>query len=121
MIFRKEEGYPGDRIFYEVNAHNDSLCAMGMVDKSVYLLQSSEQLTHSQVYIHVLDGFIRLAWGHNPMIDQLRLCTICFVWKVLGSIPNWVYHNMVMFMVDVWALITITSMLTGHGFTIMCY
>ena len=58
MHFLSPEAYPGDRVFYRLSAQQGSLCAIGMVDRSVYLVQANNNFNEEQV-----------TWWWNVMRD----------------------------------------------------
>ena len=49
--FTSGEGYPGDRVGYNISGEPGSLCALSMVDKSVQLLQKHEPINKDIVSV----------------------------------------------------------------------
>ena len=47
--FLQTEAYPGDAVELELRAAAGSLCAVGVVDRSVYAVQAEEALTAEKV------------------------------------------------------------------------
>ena len=47
--FLQAEGYPGDRVGMEISAAVGSLCAVGVVDRSVQTIQTASTITADKV------------------------------------------------------------------------
>jgi hypothetical protein len=55
LSFSDAERLPGARTQLQIRADAGSLCAIGVVDKSVHILGGSNQLTLGKVLFHPLD------------------------------------------------------------------
>lgn len=55
MDFGVEQLYPGESVSVDVRADADSVCALGVVDKSVHLLGGNNQLNIDKVRFRVLN------------------------------------------------------------------
>ena len=66
--FLQTEAYPGDQVGMEISAAAGSLCALGVVDKSVQAIQTATTITSDKV-----------------CMNYPNECTFCVLFKNINS------------------------------------
>nr|BAR45602.1 alpha-2-macroglobulin 2 [Ammothea sp. RS-2014] len=83
FTFEKDSVKPGEAAKYKISAAPKSLCAVGVVDKSVHLLKSDNQITSEKIF-KVLKSFDTGRYTYPTLIDDSKYCKE----RLEGKIPT---------------------------------
>lgn len=85
MQFRDPMVKPGEATVLQLKASPRSLCAVGVVDKSVHLLKKSNQLDPAKVHAFLCHGFMKwyiaFAFYATPCMFQIFPCILYYMYK----------------------------------------